>query len=135
MILPITPYTAEEMKEVERMPSKTYRFDRGGSRIIGMCDGLEAMVQTYEKMFDTERFAYPIYDDQYGVEFEELLGQNIDYVIAELESRIRDALFSDDRTLEIMSLEITQTGKDSVLVIGNISTTEGTVLLRKEVTV
>lgn len=135
MILPVTPYTAEEMKEVERMPSKTYRFDRGGSRIIGMCDGLEAMVQTYEKMFDTERFAYPIYDDQYGVEFEELLGQNIDYVIAELESRIRDALFSDDRTLEIMSLEITQTGKDSVLVIGNISTTEGTVLLRKEVTV
>ena len=135
MILPVTPYKAEEMEEVERMPSKTYRFDRGGSRIIGMCDGLEAMVQTYEKMFDTERFAYPIYDDQYGVEFEELLGQNIDYVIAELESRIRDALFSDDRTLEIMSLEITQTGKDSVLVIGNISTTEGTVLLRKEVTV
>ena len=79
MILPQNPY-AQTIAEPKEYPSKTYRLDRTAGRIIGSVDGLDAVIQAYEKMFDTERFAWVIYTADYGVEFENLIGHDMDFV-------------------------------------------------------
>lgn len=131
MILPQNPYAATLQEPVE-YPSKTYRLDRSAGRIIGSVDGIDAVIQAYEKMFDTERFAWVIYTADYGVEFENLIGQDMDFVQAVLGTRIREALLTDDRTVSVDAIDITVSEKESLLVDIRVTTTEGVVTLRKE---
>jgi hypothetical protein len=56
-------------------PSLTYRVING--RIVGMIDGQDAARQAIDKILRTERFVWPIYDDQYGNDLAELLGKEM----------------------------------------------------------
>ena len=133
MILPQNNYESLEVEEAF-MPSKTYRFDESRNRIVGTVDGLEAMIQAYSKMFDTDRFAYEIYTDQYGVDFRKLIGQEMDYAIATLPTMVTEALFTDNRTVDVSDIEVIQTDKRSVVLTCHVTTTEGQFDLRKEMT-
>lgn len=130
MILPQTPYAVTQ--SIAEMPSRTYRYDPSSKRIIGKVDGVDACVQAYSKMFDTERFAYEIYTQEYGVEFRGLLGKDREFARAVLPARIAEALFTDDRTVRIEELTITAISIDTLDVFCRVVTTQGTVTLRKE---
>jgi hypothetical protein len=90
------------------------------------------MVQAYDKMFDTERFAYVIYTENYGIEFDSLPGESMDFVLGIFESRCREAIFSDDRTLSVENFQITPIDKESIVVSMTINTIHGIIPYRRE---
>ncbi len=103
------------------------------SRIIGKCDGLEAVKQAIYKILNTERYEYPIYSWQYGVELSDLFGQSPDYVVPEIERRIAEALTMDDRITGVDSFEFSRPQKNSILATFTVHTIYGDV--SEEVTV
>lgn len=131
-MLPQNPYPTISNDVVE-MPSRTYKLDTHQKRIIGYVDDLDAMVQAIQKIFETERFAWQIYTHEYGIELESLIGQEHDFVITVLESRIKDALLSDDRIIDLQDFQVEQTAKDTLTASGYVITTQGVVELREEI--
>ncbi|HUM44423.1 MAG TPA: DUF2634 domain-containing protein [Fervidobacterium sp.] len=79
--------------------SRTYKIT--GNRIQGYTDGLDALKQAIYKVLNTERYEYPIYSFNYGIELENLIGKDPIYVQIELKRRIRECLFRDDRITEV----------------------------------
>ena len=78
--------------------SRTYKIT--GNRIRGYTDGLDALKQAIYKVLNTERYEYPIYSFNYGIELENLIGKDLVYVQIELKRRIRECLLRDDRITE-----------------------------------
>ncbi|MCE5343149.1 MAG: DUF2634 domain-containing protein [Eubacteriales bacterium] len=83
--------------EIGIYPSKTYYLDIEKGRIRGQVDGKDSMVQAIHKILTTERYEYPVYSRNYGVELLELIGEPITYVLPELKRRIAEALTWDSR--------------------------------------
>ena len=70
--------------EITEQPSKTYKMDLEGNTTRGYTDGLEAMKQVVFKILNTERYKYPMYSWNYGVELEDLFGEPVSWVCPEL---------------------------------------------------
>lgn len=83
--------------EVEVGSSKDHKMDVDHNIINGSVDELDAVRQAVFKILNTQRYQYPVYSWDYGIELEDLFGEPADYVCAELERRIREALTADDR--------------------------------------
>lgn len=78
-------------------PSKTYYMNLEKYRIRGNVDGIESIPQAIFCVLNTERSKFHAYSNNYGVEFEELFGKQMSYVLPELERRIKEALEWDSR--------------------------------------
>ena len=98
--------TTEETIET----SRTYKIT--GNRIQGYTDGLEALKQAIYKMLNTERYEYPIYSFNYGIELENLIGKDPVYVQIELKRRIRECLLRDDRITEVDNFKFEVNGDE-----------------------
>ena len=79
--------------------SRTYQLS--DTKIEGFVDELEALKQAIYKVLSTEKYEYPIYSFDYGIEWKELTGEEAAYVRAEMKRMIEEALQQDDRILEI----------------------------------
>ena len=107
-------------------PSHTYDVDfRTDSQIIGYADKLRAMEQAIYKIINTERYQYIIYSWNYGIELQDLFGQPIPYVYAELQRRIEEALLNDDRITKVYNFEFSNNGGD-VMTEFDVDTIYGT---------
>lgn len=84
-----------------KIPSKTFKADFQKSIIKGYIDEVQSLVQAIYKIFMTRRYAFAIYDWNYGIEIDDLLGMPKAYIKAEVERRIKDALSTDDRIEEV----------------------------------
>lgn len=98
--------TSEEIVET----SRTYKIT--GNRIQGYTDGLEALKQAIYKVLNTERYEYPIYSFNYGIELENLIGKDPIYVQIELKRRIRECLLRDDRITEVGNFKFEISGDE-----------------------
>ena len=58
------------------------------------------MKQAIYKILNTERYQYVMYSWNYGIETLDLYGEPVSWGCPELESRIREALMTDDRILD-----------------------------------
>ena len=96
------------------LPSNTYYVDPATKRIVGMVDGAEAAQQAAQKALKTERFAYEIYDDTYGSEFERLIGQDMAYVIATAKKFTEETLLSDERFISVENFEILSASNNTI---------------------
>lgn len=94
----------------KRIPSLTWKIDREEEEVRGSVDEWEAMRQAVEKILQTERYRYVIYDWNYGMELDDLIGKNASYVIPELKRRIEDALLADDRVTAVTDFHFSQEG-------------------------
>lgn len=94
--------------EKKTIPSLTWKINGEKAEVRGMVDELEAMKQAVNKILQTERYRYEIYDWNYGTELEELYGKNVTYVIPELKKRIEDALLADDRVTAVTDFSFRQ---------------------------
>lgn len=99
---------------VNSQPSKTYAMQIESNRIIGVTDGLNAVKQAVFKILNTERFQYIIYSWNYGVELIDLYGKDVDYVCAEMQRRITEALMMDDRIISVDGFEFDTSIRHSV---------------------
>ena len=88
---------------------KTYNLahlKEGGGNVSGtFIDGKEAVSQAVVKILSTERFRYPVYSSDYGLELEDLFGKDCNYVCVELERRIADALSVDARITRVSDFD------------------------------
>lgn len=94
--------------EQKTIPSLTWKINEERAEVRGTLDELEAMKQAVNKILQTERYRYAIYDWNYGIELEELYGKNVTYVIPELKKRIEDALLADDRVTAVTDFSFSQ---------------------------
>ena len=123
--------------ESKEYPNRTYKavfsnvnFNKNDvykNRINGYTDDLDALKQTIYLILNTERYKFPIYSWDYGVELYNLFGKPMPYVKAELPERIKEALTMDERISDVIDFEFKKNGKKLgvsftvVTTAGNIS--------------
>lgn len=95
-------FEIEEEQNIE-----TYKMIIPLQIINGKTDEQDAMIQAIYKILNTERYAYPIYSDNYGIELIDLIGEDAEWVCAELQRRIEEALYQDERIKEINNFDFT----------------------------
>ena len=114
-------------------PSKTYKMDMTGKTISGYTDGAESMTQAIYKILNTERYSFIAYSWNYGLYTADLFGMDYEYVCAELERRIEEALLADDRVTSVEDFSFELQGKSKVLCQFTVNTSFGTIDAEKVV--
>ena len=123
-----------EVQTAEKWPSKTYVMNIDGERITGtMTDDIEAVKQAIYKILNTERYQYPIYSWNYGVELADLFGKPIAYVLPEIPRRIKEALVADDRIIDATAFDLSHDKRGNVLAKFKVITIFGNFDAGKEV--
>lgn len=120
--------------EIETRPSRTYAFNIEANRIRGTTDEQEAMRQAVYLILNTERYQYPIYSWNYGIELQHLIGQPIALVLPEIERCITEALIQDDRITGVDEFDFKVSGKH-VLCSFRVITIFGEITTRTEVNI
>lgn len=112
----ITPETYDFNAEfqTEQFANKTYKINFEEKRIIGEIDDLDAVKQAVYKILHTERFNSLVYSWDYGVEFENLIGKDYDFILGDLQRRIEEALLQDDRIERIENVKVDKKQNDSI---------------------
>lgn len=132
-MIPATTTVLTSTLAVTRQPSKNYKLHIEKDRISGYCDRQEAMKQVIYKILNTERYQWLIYSWNYGFEFVDLIGKSVNYVCAELERRITEALCQDDRINAVDSFEFDTSKKKIIHVTFTAHTIFGDVEAEKAV--
>ena len=68
--------------EIEEISNFTYCMNIEKKQIVGTIDDLESIKQAVYIMLNVERMDYGIYSDDFCVEFDELIGEPIPYVLS-----------------------------------------------------
>ena len=119
--------------EEEIEPNKTYKMNFKDNIVEGFVDDMDAVRQAIYKVLGTERYAYPIYSWDYGMELFDLYGEDTRYVCAELEDRIKEALTQDERITDVIDFTFNTEEKGIVKVAFTVETTEGDIEIESEV--
>lgn len=124
-IIPTVQSEILEDFEYETIPSKTYKLNVESNTISGgYIDTIEAIKQTIYCILNTERFEHLIYSWNYGSEIKNLIGEDMTYVIPELQRIITEALLQDDRIDEVSDFDF-EVYKNKVLAKFKVKTIEG----------
>lgn len=129
-MLPETNDLLTEDLEIEVESTKTFKLEE--NKINGFIDELEALKQTVYMILNTERYDYIIYSWDYGIELKDLFGEPDDYVCAELEERINEALTQDDRINNISNFEY-EIERDKIKTTFTVNSIYGDVEIEKAV--
>jgi len=131
-MIPQRAINVELATEETPQTSRTYKISE--NRIQGYIDGLEALKQAIYKVLNTERYEYPIYSFNYGIELENLLGKDQVYVQIELKRRIRECLLQDDRITEVDNFRFEVAG-DTIKCTFDVHSIFGNFTASREVTI
>jgi hypothetical protein len=116
--------------EINPQPSKTYKLNEDS--INGICDNLDAIKQAIYLILSIERYKYPIYSWDFGIELMDLYGQPMPFVVPELERRIKEALIQDDRITNVDNFNF-EVNKNKVYTTFLVHTIYGNLESEKEV--
>ncbi|AGC67446.1 phage-like element PBSX protein, XkdS [Thermoclostridium stercorarium subsp. stercorarium DSM 8532] len=112
--------------------SRTYKLY--SDKIQGYTDGLEAVKQAIYKVLNTERYEYPIYSFNYGIELENLIGKDRTYVQVELKRRISECLLRDERITSVDNFRFEGSG-DMIKCTFDVHTIYGNLTISREVNI
>lgn len=115
--------------------SKTYLINQvkdNKVRIKNKTDGIDAVKQAIYLILSIERYNYIMFSWNYGVELTDLFGREKQYVIPELERRIREALIQDDRISDVNDFRFS-INRNEYTVTFNAKTIFGEVDIKKVV--
>jgi len=112
--------------------SRTYRLS--SDKIQGYTDGLEALKQAIYKVLNTERYEYPIYSFNYGIELESLIGKDRAYVQVELKRRISECLLRDERITGVDNFRFVISG-DEMICTFDVHSIYGDLTVTREVNI
>ena len=132
MIPAVTGFLKEDF-EIEEQPDKTYKMQE--TILRGKIEGKEAVRQAVYKILNTERYQYPVYSWDYGIELVDLYGEPFSYVCPELERRITEALTRDTRIQSADSFTFEQKAGGRILVTFTVHTVYGDIDTEQEVDV
>jgi phage baseplate assembly protein W len=131
---PIQPDDGRQLETAaEPEPSATYQLNTDSLTIGGIIDGEQALRQAILKAVTTARYRFLIYDDQYGSELDELIGQDatMEFLEMEIPRIVREALIYDDRFDDVTNVTINR-DSDKLYVSFTVVTADG-VLIDEEV--
>lgn len=132
------PQTGDDLDLIEfameQQPSHTYKLDIDRGRVKGTTEDADALLQAVYLILSVERYQYPIYSYNYGVELVDLIGQPKDFVMSEVKRRITEALTQDDRINSVDGWAFENT-KKSLVVTFAVHTIYGDIETKKEVDV
>jgi len=102
--------------QIQRKPSRAPAYIRtvdhiwGGetSRINGEVNGLEAVRNAVWHILNTERFTYGMNLPNEGIELRQFIGMPYSYFYAKIDQVVQDALYQDDRILDVRIFNKTQ---------------------------
>lgn len=86
---------------IQKQTFSNRSYNDSGTCIRGMVKDLEALGQAIRKRLSTQQFEYPIYSFNYGVNWRDLIGQDQEYIRAEMQRMIRETLLQDDRISDV----------------------------------
>lgn len=115
---------AEEFA-AETESSKTYKINFDNFAFKGTCEGDDAIKQAIFMILNTERYEYPIYSWDYGIELNDLKQMPITQAMSELPNRIKEALEVDDRIETVDSFVVERIDKDKLDVSYTVHTETG----------
>ena len=124
---------SDDDEVLEDEPTLTFKVEN--RRIRGKVDEKQAMIQAVDKILQTERLVYPIYSEQYGNDFNDLIGKNMGYAKVEVDRMLKEALLADDRVTDVQIDEIEQISRDTLQVKGTCFTVFGKINIDSEVSV
>jgi hypothetical protein len=131
MLPSVNPTLNNDIEFVEQS-SYTFRLDIDNNVVLGFTDNQEAMKQAIYLILETERYKWVIFSWDYGVEFEDLFGMPISWVIPEVKRRIIEALLQDTRIEAVDNFEF-EVGKGKLTVNFIARTIYGDIPIRKGV--
>lgn len=105
--------------------TRTYYMSE--SKVQGFVDGIGALQQAIYKILNTEKYEYPIYSFDYGIEMEDLIGKDPTYVKVEFRKRVQEVLLNDSRIKSVDNFDYSISGDsmtctfDVVSIYGNIN--------------
>ncbi len=134
-MLPELDIDLSEDYEEEEEPSKAWKLDTVSGHIRGTVDGIEAVQQAVYCILNTERYETLIYSWDYGVEFMDLFGKPLSYVMPELIRRVEEALEQDDRISGVSDFIFDRSKKGVVGMAFIVHTVYGEIYAEKEVDV
>lgn len=111
--------------------SKTYQIYP--DKIQGYINDKEALRQAIKKILSTEQYEYPIYSFEYGIELDNLIGNDPAYVQIELKRRIKECLMSDNRITDVYNFDFILSG-DEITCSFIVNSIFGEIQVTKEVT-
>ncbi|RDV27788.1 DUF2634 domain-containing protein [Lysinibacillus capsici] len=116
--------------------SSTWRMDLENGRLRTFINDEDAIRQYIRKALMTARNRYLIYDDTYGEELRDLIGQNLtqDLMNVEIPRVVREAIEGDDRIEEVSDVTVKQYNSDGILIEVTVITVAG-IFITEEVTV
>lgn len=112
---------AKNVVEAKKQPSLT--LDE--TNILLEIDGIKALKQSIRRILSTERFIHTIYDHRYGIELDELFGEDVDFARLDITRRIKEAIYEDDRIKQAHSFSI-KINKDEFFVKFMVDSDYGT---------
>lgn len=113
--------------EYTELPTTTFIIDWSSRQIAGIGTGLGAMRQAVEIILANERFRWQIYGSNFGVELEGLIGDDLDYIKAEIPRRIEEAFSVDSRILSVDNYVFTETSPGVLSVSFDVQTVYGAI--------
>jgi len=99
MIPSSTFLDTDSVASIQRI-DRTFKIKDNGT-VYGFTKGQDALRQWVVTCLSVERYRYPIYSWNFGLQTEDLYGRDPLYVIAVLEQRIEEALTVDSRIIGI----------------------------------
>lgn len=99
-MIPVIPETSNYI-ETQEYNDKTYKYSYKDKVVTGYCDKKDSVMQAIYFMLTCERYQFPIYSTNYGVELKDLIGQPIGLIESEVRRRIEDCLKQDDRITKV----------------------------------
>lgn len=130
------PQTGDDLDlmgfSLEQQPGYTYKLDVDRGRVRGMTDDADALLQAVYLILSVERYQYPIYSYDYGVELVDLIGQPKDYIMSEAKRRITEALIQDDRVTDVDGWEFAN-GEKALKISFVVHSIYGDIDITKEV--
>lgn len=107
-MIPEITYAPEVLQELEvvRQPSLGWGIDFENKRICGFIDEIESVKQAIYLILSTERYSKEIYTWNHGIETHDLYQSNKYLIIPQLQKRIMDALYQDDRITDISNFKV-----------------------------
>jgi len=123
MMIPFISNEVAGQLEAVELPTATYR--ETDERIAGIIDNRPALIQSIEHILSTERAAFPIYDNDFGVEFEQYKGTEFEFIEATAENTVREALMQDDRVLDVQLISVNRSSANGVEIMLRVFDNQG----------
>ena len=114
MLPTVSGYLSGDIEIVEQ-PSNTFYLDMERDIVFGFTDDRNAVKQAIYLILSIERYKYVILPWSYGIEYEDLFGMPISWVIPEAQRRIEEALLQDTRIKAVDSFKF-EVGKGVLLI-------------------